>query len=87
MRLTTGMVLVPFIFGVGMVFYNAKSIIGWGLAAASLVFLVFGVISSISFKLRHMSAFDFLMILTLAVGGIGLILSSLRNLGGETEEP
>ena len=86
-RLTTGMVLIPFIFGVGMVFYNAKSIVGWGLAATSLVILVFGVISSIRFTIRHMSAFDFLMILTLAVGGIGLVLSSLRNLSAEAEEP
>ena len=77
--MTTGMVLIPLIFGVGMIFYNAKNIIGWGLAAASLVMLAFGIISSIQFRFQSMSAFDLIVILVLLVGGIGLFLSSLRE--------
>lgn len=79
--LTSGMVLVPFIFGVGMVFYNSRNILGWILAIGSLVMLVFGVISSINFQLRHMSAFDLIVILVLLVGGIGLFLRSLSAKG------
>ncbi len=75
--LTSGMVMVPFIFGVGMVFYNSRNILGWILSIGSLVMLVFGVISSINFQLRHMSAFDLIVILVLLVGGIGLFLRSL----------
>jgi hypothetical protein len=78
-RLTSGMVLLPFIFGVGMIFYNSKNIFGWGLAIASIVMLGFGIISSIQFRLRGMSAFELIVILILFVGGIGLFLSSLRN--------
>lgn len=78
-KLTGGMVLVPFIFGIGMVFYNARNPIGWLLTGASLVMLGFGVISSIDFRLRTMSAFDLMTILVLLVGGIGLFLNSLRN--------
>ena len=77
--MTTGMVLVPLIFGVGMIFYNAKNIIGWFLAAASLIMLAFGIISSIQFRFQSMSAFDLIVILVLLVGGIGLFLSSLRE--------
>lgn len=76
---TTGMVLVPFIFGVGMIFYNARNWIGWLLAGGSLIALVFGVIASINFQLIRMSAFDLLVILVLLVGGIGLFLRSLRG--------
>lgn len=81
-RLTAGMVLVPFIFGIGMIFYNAKSVLGWGLAAASLIMLLFGVITSINFRLRSMSAFELIVILVLFIGGIGLFLSSLRSFEG-----
>jgi uncharacterized protein len=77
--LTTGMVLVPFIFGVGMIFYNAKNWLGWLLAGASLVMLAFGIIASIRFRFQSMSAFDLMVILVLFVGGIGLFLSSLRE--------
>lgn len=76
---TSGMILVPFIFGVGMIFYNSKNYIGWGLAAASLIGLVFGVIANINLQLVRMSAFDLLVILILLVGGIGLFLRSLKE--------
>lgn len=76
--MTGGMVLIPFMFGVGMVFYNARSSLGWGLIAASLIMLFVGVIASIQFRFVHSTAFDLLIILTLFIGGIGLFLSSLR---------
>ena len=78
-----GMVMVPFIFGVGLVFYNSRNILGWILAIGALVMLVFGVITSINFQLRHMSAFDLIVILVLLVGGIGLFLRSLKNLSSD----
>ncbi|MCE5336771.1 MAG: hypothetical protein LLG06_19510 [Desulfobacteraceae bacterium] len=77
--ITSGMVLVPFLFGVGMIFYNSSNYLGWLLAAASLVMLGFGVIAQTQFHLHSMSAFELLTILFLLVGGIGLFLSSLRS--------
>ncbi|VAW59875.1 diguanylate cyclase/phosphodiesterase (GGDEF & EAL domains) with PAS/PAC sensor(s) [hydrothermal vent metagenome] len=77
--ITSGMILIPFMFGVGIIFYNAKNIIGWVLASGSLIALVFGVISSIQFTFRFMSAFDLIIILILAVGGLGIFLRSLKN--------
>ena len=77
--LTTGMVLVPFIFGVGIMFFDSKSPIGWILAGASLAMLLFGVISTIDFRLRRMSAFELITILTLFIGGLGLMLNGLRE--------
>jgi len=77
--LTGGMILVPFIFGVGIVFYNARNILGWVLVGGSLIALSFGIISSIGFSFRYMSAFDLITIIVLLVGGIGLFLNSLKN--------
>jgi len=75
---TSGMIMIPFIFGVGFMFYNSKNPIGWMLTVGSLVALVFGVISSIQFTFQAMSAFNLITILVLSVGGIGLLLNSLR---------
>lgn len=77
--ITSGLVLVPFLLGVGMIFYNSSNILGWLLSVASLVMLTFGVISQTRFQLRSMSAFELLTILVLLAGGIGLFLSSLRS--------
>ncbi len=78
--ITSGMILIPFMIGTGMVFYNSKNFIGWLLASGSLVALIFGVISSLQFTFRHMSAFDLITILVLTVGGLGLFLRSLKTI-------
>jgi hypothetical protein len=77
--ITSGMIMIPFLFGVGIIFYNSKNLIGWGLAVGSLVALIFGVIASVNFQFRSMSVFDLIVILVLSFGGLGLFLRSLRD--------
>jgi len=75
---TGGMIMIPLIIGIAMVFYNAKNYLGWLIGIGSFGALVFGVISSVSLNLRTMSAFELICIVTLAFGGLGLFLKSLR---------
>ncbi len=77
---TSGMILIPFAFGVGMIFYSARNWLGWLLAGGSLVALIFGVIANLNLQFAAMSAFDLIVILVLLVGGLGLFLRSLRSL-------
>jgi len=79
-NITSGMVMIPFMFGVGLIFYNGKNILGWLLAIGSITGLIFGVISSIRFSFRTMTSFDLIVILVLAMGGLGLFLRSLKTL-------
>lgn len=73
-----GMVMIPFMFGIGMIFFNAKNVIGWILAVGSLAALIVGVIASIHFNFVVMTGFDLIVMLVLAIGGLGLFLRSLR---------
>ena len=73
-----GMILILFVFGVGILFYNARNYLGWLLTLGSLAALFFGVISSVHFNLRSMNAFELIVILVMAVGGLGLFVRSLR---------
>lgn len=77
---TSGMIMIPFMFGVGMIFYNSKNKIGWLLTVGSLAALIFGVISTLRFSFRSMSSFDLIVILVLAMGGLGLFLRSLKKI-------
>lgn len=77
--ITSGYVLIPLMFGVGMLFYNAKNPIAWLLTLGSLAMLIFGVITSVNFRLKSMDAFELIVILVLMVGGLGLSLSGLRG--------
>lgn len=83
--ITGGIILVPLVLGIGMIFYNARNVLGWLVAVASFFAMVFGVISSVSLDLRTMSAFHLITILVLAFGGLGLFLGSLR--GGASAQP
>ncbi|WP_289028997.1 hypothetical protein [uncultured Paraglaciecola sp.] len=77
---TGGMIMIPFIFGIGLVFFNAKNILGWLLTLGSITALIFGVVSSVRFNLRTMTSFELIVILVLAVGGLGLFLRSLKKI-------
>lgn len=81
--ITSGMIMIPFMFGVGFIFYDSKNWIGWLLSLGSLVALIFGVIAAIRFNFRAMSAFDLIAILVLAIGGLGLFLRSLKTIDAQ----
>ena len=75
---TTGVILVPFLLGVGGIFYNSRQIWGWAVAGLALLAMIVGVIANLNIQLVRMSLFDFLVILVLLVGGIGLLARSLK---------
>jgi len=84
--ITSGIIMIPFIIGIGIIFYNSKNILGWLLAIGSITGLIFGVISSIRFSFKTMSALDLIIILILAMGGLGLFLRSLKNMDSTQSE-
>ncbi len=77
-RNTHGLILIPVIMGIGFLFFNAKSIIGWVLAGGGMLMVFLAVITSLSFHFARTSLFNLLVMLVLLVGGIGLIARSLR---------
>ena len=76
---TSGMILLPFIIGVLIIFYDSSKWYGWLIAGGSVLALIVGAIASIRFSFTGMSAFDILVILVLLFGGIGLVLAAVRD--------
>lgn len=77
--ITAGALLVPFLAGVGVIFYDSKKVLGWALSGGALTAMVLGVLMSLRFSLRAMSLLELLTLLTLLVGGLGLFARSLRS--------
>jgi hypothetical protein len=75
-----GLSLVPLLFGIGLLFFNGKSPLGWLLTLGGVVIIFAGVIGSLSIFMTYTSLFNLLVILVLLVGGIGLIARSMRSL-------
>ena len=77
--ITGGMIMIPFIIGTGIIFYDATKWYGWVLAGGSLLALIIGAIASVRFSFEGMTAFDLIVILVLLFGGIGLVLRSVKD--------
>lgn len=74
-----GLSLFPLLIGIGTLFYNGRSIIGWGLTAAGALIILVGIVANLSIYFQPGSLFDTLVILVLIVGGIGVVARSLGN--------
>ncbi len=69
---------MPMLLGVGILFWNGRSLAGWIVTAAGALFILAGVIANMSIYFRATSLFNTLVMLILLVGGLGLIARALR---------
>jgi len=74
-----GLTLIPLLFGVGVLFFNGRSWIGWLLTIGGALFILAGVIANMQIYFRPTSLFNTILMLVLLVGGISLIAKSMRS--------
>ena len=75
---TFGLSLLPLVVGVGLLFYNGKSIAGWLLTFAGVVIIFVGVLMNLQIYFQPTSLFNTILMLVLLAGGLGLVARSLR---------
>lgn len=79
-----GLSLVPLIIGIGLLFFNGRSILGWLLTLAGAVIIFAGIITNLDIYFRETSLFNTILMLVLLAGGIGLVARSLRSPSGRS---
>ena len=72
-----GLSLLPLIFGIGILFFNGKSIVGWVLLFAGVVIIFAGVLMNLHIYFQATSLFGTIVMIVLLAGGIGLIFRAL----------
>ena len=70
---TFGLSLLPLIFGIGVLFFNGKSIPGWILLFSGIIIIGVGVLMNLQIYFQPTSLFNTIIMLILFAGGIGLI--------------
>jgi hypothetical protein len=75
---TFGITLIPLLSGVGILFWNGRSIAGWLLTAAGALFIFAGVLANLHIYFQPTSLFNTLVMLILLVGGLALIARAVR---------
>ena len=73
-----GITMLPLLIGVGLLFWNGRSAIGWLLTVAGALFILGGVLANMHIYFQPTSLFNTLVMLILLFGGLGLIARSLR---------
>lgn len=75
---TFGITLIPMLAGVGLLFWNCRSVIGWMLTIAGALFILGGVLANMHIYFRPTSLFNTVVMLVLLVGGLGLIARAMQ---------
>jgi uncharacterized protein len=74
-----GLLLIPFVIGVVLVFLKGNSTPGWLLIGLSVLCMIAGVIINLNVYFRSTSLFNTLGILALLGAGLGLLLRAVRE--------
>lgn len=75
-----GISLLPLIAGIGILFFNGRSVAGWVLTAVGSLIILAGIIANLGLYLQPTSLFDTLMMLALIAGGIGLVARAVKEM-------
>ena len=76
-----GFLLLPLVVGVGLLFFDARSVGGWILSAVGAAIIVAGILMNMHIWFRPTSLYNTLAMLVLLAGGLGLIARSLKAHG------
>ncbi len=75
---TFGLSLLPLLVGVGFLFFDGRSFVGWLLAVAGAAIILLGILMNLHIYFSQTSLFNTLVMLVLLAGGLGLVARSLR---------
>ena len=73
-----GLSLVPLLIGIGVLFYNGRSMPGWLLTLGGALIIVVGIVANLQIYFQPTSLFDTLLMLGMLAAGVGLVARSLR---------
>ncbi len=73
-----GVSLLPLLFGIGILFVNGKSMLGWLLAIGGLLFILAGILMNLDIHFYGATLMNTLIMLACIAAGLGLVVKSLR---------
>ena len=73
-----GVTLLPLMFGIAVLFFSGKSVLGWVLTIAGFGAIIVGIIANMDIYFQPTSLITTLIMLGMLAAGLGLIVKSLR---------
>lgn len=72
-----GLVLLPLIIGIVILFFNGKSWIGWILLVFGAVTILLGILMGLRIRFMPVTLYEGLLMYGMAAAGLGLVLKGL----------
>ena len=72
-----GISLIPLLFGIGILFVNGKSVVGWLLSIGGLFFILAGILMNLDIYFQQTTLMHTLIMLFMIAAGLGLIVKGL----------
>jgi hypothetical protein len=76
---TFGLTLLPLVIGIGLLFFDGKSIAGWVLAGGGAVIIFVGILANLQIYFHQTSLFNVILMLTMFAGGLGLMARAIKS--------
>jgi hypothetical protein len=77
-----GLTMLPLLIGVGMLFYNGGSAVGWVLTVLGAGIIAAAILMNMHIYFRPTSLYNTLVMLLLMAGGLGLMARSTKKREG-----
>jgi multisubunit Na+/H+ antiporter MnhF subunit len=74
-----GLSLIPLLLGIGLLFFDGRSLIGWVLTFGGVIIIIVGIIANLQIYFSPTSLTDTLIMLGLLAAGLGLVARSLQS--------
>jgi len=74
-----GLSLIPLLLGIGLLFFDGRSVFGWVLTFGGVVVMITGIIANLQIYFSPTSLTDTMIMLVMLAAGIGLVARSLRS--------
>lgn len=73
-----GLTLIPLLAGIGVLFFNGSSKLGWMLTTLGTIIIMAGILLNLNIYMGRTSLFEIIMMMGLFFGGLGLIAKGVR---------
>jgi len=81
-----GVILLPMLIGIAMLFYNNRSIIGWVLTCGGMSIIILGIIMGLRIKFMPITLFEGLIMFGMLFAGIGIVFRTVRYVNMDAEK-
>jgi hypothetical protein len=76
---TFGLTLIPLVIGLGLLFFDGRSIAGWVLTLGGAIIIFVGILANLEIYFRQTTLFNVILMLTMFAAGLGLMARAVKS--------